>query len=39
MKNELPTNTNAPYDEINLVYGLYKLFIKLFKWRLIHVME
>jgi hypothetical protein len=26
MKNELPTNASDPYDEINLVYGLYKLF-------------
>ncbi len=26
LKKELPTNPNDPYDEINLVYGLYKLF-------------
>ena len=26
MKKELPTNLSDPYDEINLVYGLYKLF-------------
>jgi len=26
MKKEIPFNASDPYDEINLVYGLYKLF-------------
>jgi WD40 repeat protein len=29
MKKELPTNPDDPTDELNLVYGLYKLFLEI----------
>ena len=29
LRQELPTNPSDPYDEINMVYGLYKLFCEI----------
>ena len=29
LKSELPTNPSDPYDDVNMIYGLYKLFCEI----------